>query len=560
MSNCIDCVSLGGALEAVLNSKQETQMLGGHGSPLYVVRLSGNENTPTYRYKIYDPDGPLTNAFAEYDPLKQAIVIKAAARHQKFSHLAQISTDTFSARPYARLFGNTEYTELFPKTALEVLGQAMTWPHDSTTEIPDSSIPAGYTYLGQLLFHDITWIDPDSKVPRNKTSSILDLTSIIGKEAATEKAPAGPFAVGQTINIYPWGSLMEDLPREQSGASTGRPCIADSRNDSFLPLAQTHLLFLKFFNRIAACAGYGSAGYDRCQTVKLYIQHIQHMVLEDYLRQIIDDSVYTDVKDNGRRFISPNGTENYEVSIEFAAALGRFGHSMIRRRYPNWNSAGVTGNIGEFTRFSYRNKENGPMTGLESDWVTSWQHLFSFPELSQEDLPLRAACIGPHLASTLGSLRERLRHEGADPPNATFSLADATLQRQRSLGLAPAETAIEIMNGFLGQASVEALSPEALSADLPSEARRLFGEKGTFRYRTPLWFYMLREAQLVNCGNKLGPFASRLVMETVHACIAKSDMSVIGCRDWKPELPRQNTERFTMTDLIRFAGDVDPIS
>ena len=86
-----------------------------------------------------------------------------------------------------------------------------------------------------------------------------------------------------------------------------------------------------------------------------------------------------DVIKNGRSFISPGFCDilNYEVSIEFAVAFGRFGHSMIRREYSKWNTAGKVGNIDNFTEFSYRNREFGrPLVAVESDWVTSWQYLF----------------------------------------------------------------------------------------------------------------------------------------------------------------------------------------
>ena len=139
-----------------------------------------------------------------------------------------------------------------------------------------------------------------------------------------------------------------------------------------------------------------------------------------------------------------------------------------------------------------------------------------------------------------------------------FNLAAATLQRQRSLGLVSAEEAIEIVNRDRC-APLGILSPADLSRDLAPSAQALFADGGVFNGCTPLWFYMLREAQLRGGGNKLGPFASRIIMETLHACMAKSEDSILRCEGWVPELKCRDGKTFTMADLIRFSGEIDPI-
>lgn len=72
---------------------------------------------------------------------------------------------------------------------------------------------------------------------------------------------------------------------------------------------------------------------------------------------------------------------------------------------------------------------------------------------------------------------------------------------------------------------------------------------------TPLWFYLLREAEVVAEGRGLGPTAARIVAEVLVGLL-KGDPSWFLRQQpaWKPELPAAEGGRFTMLDLLRFAG------
>jgi hypothetical protein len=77
--------------------------------------------------------------------------------------------------------------------------------------------------------------------------------------------------------------------------------------------------------------------------------------------------------------------------------------------------------------------------------------------------------------------------------------------------------------------------------------------------RTPLWFYVLREAE-VN-GGRLGAVGGRIVAEVFHRAIAGSRVSIVRDADWRPYLGSWK-DRFTMTDLLLFAfeGKTDLIN
>ena len=67
---------------------------------------------------------------------------------------------------------------------------------------------------------------------------------------------------------------------------------------------------------------------------------------------------------------------------------------------------------------------------------------------------------------------------------------------------------------------------------------------------TPLWFYILREAEL-NQG-KLGGVGARIVAETFHRAIQGSTFSIVRDTAFRPRFGPNNTI-FRMVDLLFFA-------
>ncbi len=67
---------------------------------------------------------------------------------------------------------------------------------------------------------------------------------------------------------------------------------------------------------------------------------------------------------------------------------------------------------------------------------------------------------------------------------------------------------------------------------------------------TPLWFYVLREAELNN--GKLKGVGARIVAETFHRAIEGSTHSIVRDPAWRPSLGPNNST-FRMVDLLLFA-------
>ena len=80
-----------------------------------------------------------------------------------------------------------------------------------------------------------------------------------------------------------------------------------------------------------------------------------------------------------------------------------------------------------------------------------------------------------------------------------------------------------------------------------------------FDDRTPLWFYVLREAAVAEDGERLGPVGGRIVTEVFLGLLEGDRGSYLSQEpEWQPSLPTIDPSRqgddFTMIDMLRFAG------
>ena len=88
------------------------------------------------------------------------------------------------------------------------------------------------------------------------------------------------------------------------------------------------------------------------------------------------------------------------------------------------------------------------------------------------------------------------------------------------------------------------------------------GAGSAFTGKTPLWYYILKEAELEDKG-KLGKVGSTIVAETMVGLIRFSDFSILAPPEWHPlfgrPIPETGDVKFEMVDLLHFADVVDPI-
>ncbi|MDX8048709.1 heme peroxidase family protein [Lentzea sp. BCCO 10_0798] len=477
-----------------------------------------------------------------------------------------------------------------------------------TADVPqpdsaDPAVPAGFTYLGQFVDHDLTMDRTESQLGQDVNldeltqgrSPALDLDSVYGRgprdkdDQAFYAQDGVKLKVGTTTPVpfpdegtnVPFEGF--DLPRRGGTAGTAAdrrlPLIPDARNDENLVVAQTHLAFIRFHNRVVdELALTGLTGERLFRAAKeLVVRHYQWMLRTDHLPRIIDPAIVDDVFTNGRRFFEVPGRcrdHSPTMPIEFSVASYRFGHSQIRGAY-QWNrvfnSAGPGGIATLFALFTFTgvsgnfdpssgtpadldDVDRGPVFTLPSNWIADFRRLYDFTEAERDDLV-------PPAESGGGNVTKRIDTLLVDPltqlPAGTFggrgtqfreierNLAFRNLTRASMMELATGQqiaelfgveplTAEQILVGN-GGAVVEGLSEE---------------QKAQLVAATPLWFYVLREAEVGN--GLMGPVGGRITAEVFHRAMEGSRISIVRSPYWRPTLgPDSST--FRMVDLLLFA-------
>ena len=83
-------------------------------------------------------------------------------------------------------------------------------------------------------------------------------------------------------------------------------------------------------------------------------------------------------------------------------------------------------------------------------------------------------------------------------------------------------------------------------------------ESAGWNDETPLWFYVLGEADVREDGDRLGPVGGRIVGEVLVGIVDADGESFRAVEPgWRPTLPASEPGRFGLLDLLR-AGELEP--
>jgi hypothetical protein len=132
-------------------------------------------------------------------------------------------------------------------------------------------------------------------------------------------------------------------------------------------------------------------------------------------------------------------------------------------------------------------------------------------------------------------------------------LAARNLRRGLALGLPSGQ-------GMAESFGITPMSAAELTLGLPKdEVALLKSNGGLLLTRTPLWYYILREAAVLNGGDRLGPVGARIVAETFFRILRRDPSSYLNVAGgFKPILPSMSAGDFTVADLVEFAGVTNP--
>ena len=300
------------------------------------------------------------------------------------------------------------------------------------------------------------------------------------------------------------GSEFDVLRKPETGVAV----IADMRNDENLIVSQLQAAFIAFYNAISANLPTGlsdQARYSRARQLTRWAYHA--VVLDDYLKRVCDPPVVADIVLNGPRFFAPlvDGQPLF-MPLEFSVAAFRFGHSMIRPSY-RLNTTLTNEAVMDLLDTKHRTSTTVPRQLPATDLI-DWHN---FVGSSAQ----KARRIDPKLAEGLFHL--------PFGPNVLAVLAQRNLLRGYLLSIPTGQSVAYAMG-------IEPLSKDDLLDGESPEVVDAF-DKGCFYERTPLWYYVLKEAQMQSAGQHLGAVGSRIVAETLAGLIMHDRNSVLHAHD-----------------------------
>jgi Animal haem peroxidase len=432
-------------------------------------------------------------------------------------------------------------------------GLANTMVEDQT--VPDSThlntspvLFAGFTFIGQFIDHDITFdttplelqlADPDATV--NFRTPRYDLDSLYGRGPVTDPAfydPADPDKLALATNVN--GVL--DVRRD----GNGRAIIPDRRNDENLIIVQLHKAVAQFHNRLVEDAR--AQGIRRewvFETARRLTRwHYQWAVIHDFLPRFVgaalvgtNGTVYKEVAGKppviNLSYYKPTNRDGRPfMPVEFAVAAYRFGHSIIRPFYVINQTSLDRGGVPIFGPDGGFNLNGG--RPIPSDLVLEWKNILpvdpTFPARPPRKIDTK---LSLPLTTLPGS--------AVPPPDPTVHLAVRNTLRGKHVGLPSGQQVARAM-----RATVLSNAQLGLSND-----SRWGGE-------APLWFYILKEAELPPANTeRLGAVGGRIMAETLVGLLQRDPNSYLYLNAaWKPAPPIASpaTGAFGFVELLKYAG------
>jgi len=459
--------------------------------------------------------------------------------------------------PHSRYFASGKFGRLFPNLpplSLPMVSEAELrqrlldlgnpdGPMDPSTgeDKPNPKIPAGFVFFGQFVDHDIT-LDTTSSLERqndpegiaNFRTPLLELDSVYG--SGPDVTPH--FYASDRIRLLAEQRHGRDqLPRTDNDTAI----IGDPRNDENLVISRLQLLFIQFHNKVVDALE--AAGvkpprlFEEAQRVVRW--HYQWVVLHEFLPLTVGkktlDAVYLegDCCHTGRCFF--DWRNEPFIPVEFAVAAYRFGHSQVpaKLKVNDDFKIGSSFEIPIFDPDEVGDADPDDLSGFGKEAprrYIDWKYLFATG--SNDEQPSRR--IDPFLAKPLFELPFISDPGPLDPA----SLAARNLLRGHAFGLPS------------GQAIARAMCVDPLSPDELKEVADL-----GFDRSTPLFYYLLREAQVEGKGRRLGPVGGRIVAEVLVGLLEGDRKSFVRTYPkWTPEEEGLGTtSSFGMADLAAFA-------
>lgn len=453
--------------------------------------------------------------------------------------------------------------------------------NDASNENPNRRLTSGFTYVGQFVDHDITFdttspaaaaADPDATI--NFRTPRYDLDALYG---------GGPTATPEFYDPRDRAKFLvvanafgvDDVPRRDDGTAI----IADPRNDQHLIIVQLHLAFQKFHNRLVddqrARGVPASTVFESARQLTRW--HYQWMLIHDFLPRIVGqatvDAVYKEIADKppaiDLKYYKPkNKDDRAFLPVEFTVAAFRFGHSITRPRYTIRD--GVSG-VPLFESTPTDNNLNGSRP-IPAQLQLQWSKFFNVHEPGTPGYTPTARPVR-QFDTRLATPLFHLPSDVVPDQNPLNLLAVRNLLRGHKLGLMTGQRVAQLM-GFPVLTNAQLSQRHRTQVTIPivngtvevvrevdEVDSELAPRLAALNYQAPLWFYILKEAEILGKGRQLGPVGGRIVAEVLVGLLKRDRSSYLALKPaWKPMAPiaprrtAQGTPVFEMVDVLTYAG------
>ena len=463
-------------------------------------------------------------------------------------------------------------------------------------DLQDSGIPAGYSYLGQFILHDISfdektdrfekthypWNSPAQPI-KNLRKPFLDLETIYGPEEKPEsrllEEHSSRLRLGNTFkntSAIPGALLSErsfpnDLLRKENNVEAD---IIDPRNDGNLLLAQTQVAFTKFHNAIVYKLGNPNSMAVFEKARKMTIRHYQYIILTDFLPRVVQggktaiDKIVYEVQNGVNKFYHPTKDDMF-VPLEFVVGAYRTAHSMIRHTY-NLNKEVNNREATLMNLFLFTGRGAMHRTDrkkLPSRWIVNWKWFYDIDNSKFTETSFNfARKIDTNLSAALGILFPGGKESRAN------SLSSLDLYRGVAWGLPTGQALAKEMRTIdpeirvLTSEQIESKFDKSLIPGQPIFTVLDAAQRKFFTENTPLLFYLLAEAEEQCEGETLGDVGSRIVAETLVKLIYETPDSILkkgqeleSDKDFLPNnsevfemLGTEDKKTFGMPEMLKF--------
>lgn len=377
-------------------------------------------------------------------------------------------------------------------------------------------INAGFTYLGQLIAHDLSY----NLINGIGYSTALNLQTLYGNGCYDALLPLLRHC--QCINQQHEPEFNHEMAIVEGAsfryrirsvdykdnnpfslehidfirnAQNSAALLKDARNDNNFIIGQLLLLWMRFHNQVCAYLYQsGNALYVSSEELFYDARSIvtscyRDVVINQYLRVIAAPELVNDLLQSDAHFKIFDYQKKPILMPEFSESAFRMGHSQVRKSYRLHQM------FEEFPIFSETEEDlRGKIDRILVPVALDWAFLFHFPGLP--DLPLNSSSIDHIMIPAFFGL----------PDNVDLIQLDIDKNAMSGSGF------VKGLNlgayDYLTQTDLDAITfDEAIIAG-PDKAS-CFGKIRDL----PLGLYVLLESEILEKGEKLGPVGSQIIVE-----------------------------------------------